>query len=174
MRSPAGAFGSIEAAFILECPRMNSVKHPPLVPLRAFAELRVGEKFPAPSRTLTDSNFAAFQAVSLDNHPIHYDVEYCKRLGHPGPLAHGLQILAFTAAGAGLFPHVIGEKLIGFVEVSAKFLKPVYPGDTLHPLLEITRLEPQRTTGVIEMRATVTNQKDELVLDGLHKYLVRL
>ena len=145
-----------------------------VVPLRAFSELRVGEIFRSPSRTVSEANFAAFQAVSLDNHPIHYDDEYCKRLGHPAPLAHGLQVLAFTAAGAGLFPHVIGEALIGFVEVSAKFLKPVYPGDTLYPALEIVALTPQRTTGLVTMRATVHNQKSELVLDGMHKYLVKL
>ncbi len=145
-----------------------------VVELRSFEQLRVGEIFRNPSRTIGDANFAAFQTVSLDNHPIHYDAEYCKRLGHPAPLAHGLQVLSFTAAGAGLFPHVIGESLIGFVEVSAKFLKAVYPGDTLYPALEITELSPQRTTGVIAMRATVHNQKGELVLDGVHKYLVKL
>jgi acyl dehydratase len=142
--------------------------------LRGFGELRIGEIFKSPSRTIGDANFAAFQTVSLDNHPIHYDVEYCKRLGHPAPLAHGLQVLSFTAAGAGLFPHVIGESLIGFIEVSAKFLKAVYPGDTLHPALEIVELTPQRTTGIVAMRATVHNQKSELVLDGVHKYLLKL
>lgn len=145
-----------------------------LVPLRSFAQLRVGETFRAPSRTMTESNFAAFQTVSLDNHPIHYDVEYCKRLGYAGPLAHGLQVLAFTAAGAGLFPHVIGEALIGFIEVNAKFLKPVLAGDTLYPALEITELVRQKTTGIVAMRATVHNQKRELVLDGVHRYLMRL
>ncbi|HSM96085.1 MAG TPA: MaoC family dehydratase [Rhizomicrobium sp.] len=145
-----------------------------VMPLRGFEELRVGEVFRSPSRTVGDANFAAFQAVSLDNHPIHYDVEYCKRLGHPAPLAHGLQVLSFTAAGAGLFPHVIGESLIGFIEVSAKFLKAVYPGDTLYPALEITELVSQRTTGIVAMRATVHNQKSELVLDGVHKYLLKL
>ena len=142
--------------------------------VRRFEELRIGEIYRAPSRTLTDANFAAFQSVSLDNHPIHYDVEYCRRLGHPAPLAHGLQVLAFTAAGAGLFPHVIGEALIGFIEVNAKFLKAVYPGDTLYPALEIVELTPQRTTGIVGMRATVHNQKSELVLDGTHRYLVKL
>jgi acyl dehydratase len=142
--------------------------------LRSFEDLRVGEVFRNPSRTVGDANFAAFQAVSLDNHPIHYDVEYCKKLGHPAPLAHGLQVLSFTAAGAGLFPHVIGESLIGFIEVSAKFLKAVYPGDTLYPALEIVELTPQRTTGIVAMRATVHNQKGELVLDGVHKYLLKL
>ena len=145
-----------------------------VMPLRSFEELRVGEVFKSPSRTVGDANFAAFQAVSLDNHPIHYDIEYCKRLGHPAPLAHGLQVLSFTAAGAGLFPHVIGESLIGFIEVSGKFLKAVYPGDTLYPALEITELVPQRTTGIVVMRATVHNQKSVLVLDGVHKYLLKL
>jgi acyl dehydratase len=145
-----------------------------VLPLRGFDDLRVGEIFRSASRTVTDANFAAFQTVSLDNHPIHYDVEYCRRLGHPGPLAHGLQVLSFTAAGAGLFPHVIGEKLVGFIEVSAKFLKPVYPGDTLYPALEIAELTRQRTTGIVAMRATVHNQKSELVLDGMHRYLMKL
>jgi acyl dehydratase len=145
-----------------------------VLPLRGFDELRVGEVFRSASRTITDANFAAFQTVSLDNHPIHYDTEYCKRLGHPGPLAHGLQVLSFTAAGAGLFPHVIGEKLVGFIEVSAKFLKAVYPGDTLYPALTISELVRQRTTGVVAMRATIHNQKAELVLDGTHRYLMKL
>ncbi|MEI9887507.1 MAG: MaoC family dehydratase [Rhizomicrobium sp.] len=145
-----------------------------VVPLRGFDELSLGEVFALPSRTVGDANFAAFQTLSLDNHPIHYDAEYCKKLGHPAPLAHGLQVLAFTAAGAGLFPHVIGEKLIGFIEVNAKFLKAVYPGDTLYPALTISELTRQRTTGVVAMRATVHNQKRELVLDGVHRYLMRL
>jgi acyl dehydratase len=83
-------------------------------------------------------------------------------------------VLSFTAAGAGLFPHVIGEKLIGFIEVSAKFLKAAFPGDTLYPALEIVELTRQRTTGIVAMRATVHNHKRELVLDGVHRYLMRL
>ncbi|HEY5047702.1 MAG TPA: MaoC family dehydratase [Rhizomicrobium sp.] len=145
-----------------------------MVPQRGFSELCVGEVFYAPSRTVDAANFSAFQALSLDNHPIHYDAEYCRRLGHPAPLAHGLQVLAFTAAGAGLFPHAIGEALIGFVDVSAKFLKPVYPGDTLYPALEIVELIKQNTTGVIALRATVHNQTGALVLEGMHRYLVKL
>jgi acyl dehydratase len=145
-----------------------------LVQLRGFDELKVGEVFNLPSRTINQANFAAFQTVSLDNHPIHYDVEYCKRLGYRAPLAHGLQVLSVTAAGAGLFPHVIGEKLIGFIEVNAKFLKAVFPGDTLYPALTISELTRQRSTGIVAMRATVHNQERELVLDGMHRYLMRL
>ena len=68
---------------------------------RGFADLKVGETFRSPSRTVTDAHFSAFQALSGDNHPIHYDAEYCRARGYPGVLAHGLQVLCFTAAGAG-------------------------------------------------------------------------
>jgi len=146
----------------------------PLVAPRTFDQLVIGEHFPCPARTLTDAHFTAFQALSGDNHPIHYDREYCRAQGHRDLLAHGLQVLCLTAAGAGLFPHVIAEKLIGFTEVTAKFLKGVFPGDTLYPLLEITELKRQNTTGVVTMRATVENQHGVTVLEGSHAYLVRL
>jgi len=34
-------------------------------------------------------------------------------------------------------------------------------------------LKPQRTTGVVTLKATIHNHKGELVLDGWHKYLLR-
>jgi len=140
---------------------------------RFFEDLTIGDSFYIPSRTVTDANFAAFQTVSGDNHPIHYDIEYCRERGHPGPLAHGFQVLCFTAAGAGTFAHVIGDSLIAFIEQSSKFLKPVYPGDTLYPGLTIAALTPQRTTGVVTVAVTVHNQKNELVLGGEQKYLLK-
>jgi acyl dehydratase len=88
-------------------------------------------------------------------------------------LAHGFQVLAFSAVGAGTFPHMIGDKLIGFIEQSSKFLKGVYPGDTLYPAHTITALIPQRTTGIVVMASTIHNQNSELVLTGEHKYLLR-
>jgi acyl dehydratase len=140
---------------------------------RAFDDLKVGEIFRTPSRTVTDAHFAAFQVLSGDNHPIHYDIEYCRARGHRGLLAHGLQVAAFAAIGAGAFPHQIGDRLIGFTEQSTKFLKGVYPGDTLYTEFTITQLIPQRTTGVVVFAVTIHNQDRELVLTGEHKYLLR-
>src|SRR5215831_4702941 len=140
---------------------------------RYFEDLAVGERFCIPSRTMTEAHFAAFQTVSLDNHPIHYDVEYCRERGHPGPLAHGFQILAFTAAGASTFAHQIGDALIAFTEQSSNFRNPVFAGDTLYPMLEISALTPQRSTGVVTLAANVHNQRGQLVLSGEQKILLR-
>lgn len=140
---------------------------------RFFDDLSVGERFYIPSRTMSEALFAAFQLASGDNHPIHYDRVYCRAHGHPELLAHGLLVTAQAAAGAGIFPHVIGDSLVAFLEQSSRFLKPVYVGDTLYPLLTITDLRPGRTTGVVAMRATIHNQAKELVMDGEHRYLLR-
>jgi acyl dehydratase len=141
---------------------------------RGFEDLEVGERFYIPSRTMTDALFAAFQLASGDNHPIHYDVEYCRARGYPNLLAHGLQVLIQTAAGAGTFPHVIADHLIGFIEQSSRFLKPVFAGDTLYPMLEVIELKPGRSTGVVTVRSTVHNQRAELCMEGTQKYLLRL
>ena len=62
-----------------------------VVPARTFEDLRIGEVFRAPSRTLTDAHAAAFQTVSMDNHPVHYDAEWARTHGHVAPVVHGLK-----------------------------------------------------------------------------------
>ena len=144
-----------------------------VVPPKTFEDLKVGDVFRAPSRTLTDAHSAAFQTVSCDNHPVHYDADWAHKHGHSAPAVHGLQVLAFTAPGATLFPHYIGEAFIAFTELSCQFLKEVHSGDTLYPMLEITDLIPQGDKGTVVTAATVHNQRGELVLSGQHKYLLR-
>jgi len=141
---------------------------------RWFEDFTTGERYILPSRTVTDAHFAAFQALSGDNHPIHYDQLYCESHGHRSLLAHGLQVLCFTAAGAGQFPHEVSDSLIAFLDQSSRFLAPVYAGDTLYPALEIVALDEQRSTGVLTMRITVHNQSRLRVLDGQHRYLLRM
>lgn len=140
---------------------------------RYFEDFEIGELFPIPSRTMTDALFAAFQLASGDNHPVHYDVEYCRKKGMPHMLAHGYQVLIQTAAGAGLFPHMVEESLKAFIEQDSRFLHPVFVGDTLYSMLQVAELVPGRTTGVLVMESTVKNQKGDLVLQGHQKYLLK-
>ncbi|HLU01359.1 MAG TPA: MaoC family dehydratase [Advenella sp.] len=138
-----------------------------------FEDFEIGEKFNIPSRTMTDALFAAFQLASGDNHPVHYDVEYCRAHGMPHMLAHGFQVLIQTAAGAGLFPHCVEESLKAFIEQSSKFLNPVFVGDTLYPSLVVSELIPGRTTGVLVMQSSIINQNEVVVMEGTQKYLLR-
>ncbi len=140
---------------------------------RWFEDFTLGERFPLPSRTMTSGLFAAFQAASGDNYPIHYDREFCRAHGMPDLLAHGFQVVVQTCAGAGLFPHMVEESLKGFIEQSSRFLAPVLLGDTLYPCLTVDEIAPNRRTGVIGLRSTVHNQRGVLVMEGRQRYLLR-
>ena len=140
---------------------------------RWFDDFAIGETFYIPSRTMTDALFAAFQLASGDNDPIHYDVEFCKERGHPALLAHGLQVFIQAAAGAGNFPQQTADSLVALLSFSGEMHHPLYAGDTAYPGLEIVKLTPQRTTGIIEMRAIVLNQHAQLIMEGTHRYLVK-
>ena len=138
-----------------------------------FEDLELGQKFPIPSRTMTEALFAAFQLASGDNHPIHYDIEYCRAHGHPGLLAHAMQVMIQTASGAGMFPHVVDQSLVAMLEFSGCMLAPVYCGDTLYPMLVISDLKEQKTTGVVTLASTIHNQKNARVFEGTQKFLIR-
>jgi len=154
-------------------PDFDPANHRMIQEQRWFEDFVIGERFVLPSRTQTSAVFAAFQTASGDTHPVHYDVEYCRARGMPNLLAHGFQTLIHTAPGAGLFPFLVENSLVGFLEQSSRFLKPVYADDTLYPALEVTALTAGRSTGVVTLRSTVFNQRRELVLEGTQTFLLR-
>ena len=100
--------------------------------------------------------FAAFQLASGDNHPIHYDAEYCRRRGYPGLLAHGLQVFIQTAAGAGLFPHVVDESLVAFSEASCRFLAPVAVGERMIATAQVVAEKGRKRS--VEVEVAVNNR----------------
>jgi acyl dehydratase len=138
-----------------------------------FEDFTLGEIFTIPSKTLTESHFLLFAAVTGDNHPIHYDREYCRARGFPERLAHGYLVTMQTVLGASSLSPDLQESIVAFLEQSSRFLKPVFVGDTLHPQLSVQELVPRRTTGLVKMRAPVRNQHDEVVLEGQHSYIVK-
>jgi len=137
-----------------------------------FEDFAVGQLFRAPSRTLTDAHFLFFAGLTGDNHPIHYDVEYARQTRFGRPLAHGLLLVALTALGAGVLAPRVQESIVAFVEQSARFVAPAFVGDTIAPSLEVVDLQSKTTTGLVTFAARLRNQRDEIVLDGRHVYLV--
>lgn len=139
-----------------------------------FEDFVIGERFEASSRTLTDAHFLFFAGLTGDNHPIHYDVEYAReKTAYGKPLAHGLLLTALTALGAGALAPLVHDSVIAFLEQRARFRAPAFVGDTMYPALEVSELIAKEGRGVLKLRATVANQRGELVLDGEHVYLIR-
>lgn len=138
-----------------------------------FEDFQAGDKFRIPSRTVTEAHFLFFAGMTGDNHPIHYDEEYCRQTRFGSRVAHGLLLAGMTALGASNLSMAVQNSMVAFVEQSSSFLKPVFLGDTLSVVLEVVEVEPRRTIGVVRMKTCMTNQRGEVVMEGSHTYLFK-
>ena len=145
-----------------------------IVQPKTFDDLKVGDVFRCPSRTLTDAHTSAFQAVSTDTHPRHYNAPYAQAHGMPTMLIQPFQLLAMTAPGASLFTHYVGESIAGLKGVSCDFGQDTYVGDTMYPALEIQELKKEGGKGHVLMAIVIYNQKGQLVLSGHQKFELKL
>lgn len=114
---------------------------------------------------MNHAHFATVHTLSGDNYPIDYDTWSCQ--------THGLEVLSFTAAGAGEFPHEVSNSLKAFLSQSSRFLAPVYPGDTLYRAFGVADIEPQHSIGVLTMETKIHNQDRICVPEGTPRYLQR-
>jgi acyl dehydratase len=144
-----------------------------MVEEKYFEDFKVGERFKIPSRTITETHYLLFSALTGDNHPIHYDEEYCKKTVFGRRVAHGLLLASLTALGASDTSFATENSVLAFAEQWSRFLKPVFIGDTLAPILEVTELIPKGKRGIMKVRCSITNQRGELVLEGGHTYFMK-
>ncbi len=124
--------------------------------------MKVGEKGSL-TMTLTQEQVVQFAGFCGDDHPMHLDPEYAAKTRFGRPVAHGVFTLALISA-------VLGTKFGGpdvtVVQLgqSARFLKAVYPGDTVTAICEVTQVNPERRIAILD--CTCVNQEGEPVLTG--------
>lgn len=138
-----------------------------------FDDFKLGDRFRSPSRTLGEAAFLFFAGITGDNHPIHYDEAYAGQTRFGARVAHGLLVVAMTAVGASPLSHRLEASMVAFVEEAFRFLKPVLLGDTVHPEFEVVGLERKGERGLLRLAVQVTNQRDEVVAEGHHAYLIK-
>jgi acyl dehydratase len=138
-----------------------------------FDDFTLGERFQSPGRTLGDAHFLLFAGITGDNHPIHYNEHYARRTQFGARVAHGLLVMAMSALGASAYAQRLEASMIAFVEQGCRFRKPVLLGDTVHAEFEVAGLERKGDRGVLRLRVSLRNQRNEEVLEGHHVYLLR-
>jgi acyl dehydratase len=99
-------------------------------PSRSTAETDPPDR--APDRTVTypvPVDQALLYRLSGDRNPLHADPEFAKLAGFPRPILHGLCTYGYT--GRALLHALYDGDPDRFGSMSARFSKPVIPGDTL-------------------------------------------
>jgi 3-hydroxybutyryl-CoA dehydratase len=89
---------------------------------------------------------------------IHSDVDVAKRTGLHAPIAQGMQTLAFASE---LMTKVCGPDWVERGELSVKFTKPVFAGDTV---------TVAAAGGDDTWEVTATNQDGDVLMVGQARY----
>jgi oxepin-CoA hydrolase/3-oxo-5,6-dehydrosuberyl-CoA semialdehyde dehydrogenase len=132
-----------------------------------FDELEVGDALTTGRRTVTEADIVNFAGVSGDFFYAHMDEIAARDSIFEKRVAHGYFVLS---AAAGLFVDPApGPVLANYGLDTLRFVKPVYPGDTIQATLTVKRKtakeprEGQVPQGVVAWDVEVKNQADELV-----------
>jgi 3-hydroxybutyryl-CoA dehydratase len=139
-----------------------------------FEEFQVGLTIISPGRTVTESDIVSFAGLSGDYNLIHTDAEYSRETPFGARVAHGLLGLAIVS-GLAVRTGVLEGTVLAFREINEwKFVRPVFIGDTIRALLEVTETKELRRLGggAVSIDFDVRNQKDETVMKGNWKVLI--
>ena len=132
-----------------------------------FEDFEVGMQVVTAARTITEADIVTFAGLSGDFNQIHTDEVYASNDTFGRRIAHGLLVQSI-ATGLAVRSGVIDGTVLAFRELSAKFSLPVFIGDTVHVLIEITKKKALRRLGGgnITMKYSVINQEGEKVQRG--------
>ncbi len=128
--------------------------------IKPFEAFKVGDTATF-TKTITEADLLLFAAVSGDYYSLHADEEYAKSTRFGTRVAHGLLTASLLSATNGLLLQKPGGISVA---QTLRFLRPVFPGDTITARTEVIELLPERRR--LRCRTTCTNQRGELVIDG--------
>ena len=132
-----------------------------------FEDLEVGDALVTARRTVTEADVVNFAGISGDYFYAHMDDIAARQSIFERRVAHGYFVLS---AAAGLFVDPApGPVLANYGLETLRFVKPVYPGDTIQATLTVKQKtakenrEGQVPQGVVAWDVEVRNQADEIV-----------
>jgi 3-hydroxybutyryl-CoA dehydratase len=136
-----------------------------------FEDLQIGQQWTSDSRRIALEDVVQFADLTGDRDRLHVDPEFAARGPFGKPVAHGMLGMSILAGLSSTAPFV---KTAALVDIrSWTFLKPLFPGDSVHVITEIVDLKPHgRRHGQVHWHRQLINQKGEKVQEGVLVTLV--
>ncbi len=143
-------------------------------PGRFFEDYSVGQVLThAVPRTVTDGERALYHALYPARHALYSSDEFARSCGlSESPLD---DLAAFHVVFGKTVPDVSLNAVANLGYAEGRWLKPVYPGDTLRSVSEVIGVKQNSNgkTGVVWVRTRGLNQLDEVVIDYVRWVMVR-
>jgi len=143
-------------------------------PGRFFEDYTVGEVIHhAVPRTVSGGERALYHALYPARHALYSSDEFARGCGLPAsPLD---DLAAFHVVFGKTVPDISLNALANLGYAQGRWLKPVYPGDTIRSTSEVIGVKQNSNgkSGVVWVRTRGYNQRDEVVLDYVRWAMVR-
>ncbi|MBV9660268.1 MAG: MaoC family dehydratase N-terminal domain-containing protein [Acidimicrobiales bacterium] len=111
---------------------------------------------------LTRTQIVQYAGASGDYNPLHSDEIFATKVaGYPSVFAHGMLTMGMTGR---LLTDWVGDGRL--LRYGARFVKQVWPGDTLTATAEITGLRSADGMPVADIKVETRNQEGDIVLTG--------
>lgn len=143
-------------------------------PGRFFEDYTVGQLIHhAVPRTVSGGERALYHALYPARHALCSSDEFARASGLPASPIDDLA--AFHVVFGKTVPDVSLNAVANLGYAEGRFLKPVYPGDTLRSVSEVIGLKQNSNgkSGVVYVRTQGLNQRDEVVLEYVRWVMVR-
>jgi acyl dehydratase len=136
-------------------------------------EFTIGQVFETKSFKLTKEDIMRF-AGEFDPQYMHLDEEKANQGRFNGIIASGIQTLAISFK-LWVEQGAYGDDVIAGTQMNnIKFIKPVYPDDELHTIVEvIDKKEKKNETGILTVLLSTFNDKEEKVFEGDLSVLIK-
>ncbi|ADP32310.1 MaoC family dehydratase [Bacillus atrophaeus] len=136
-------------------------------------EFAIGQVFHTKSFKLTKENIMGF-AEEFDPQYMHLDEEKAKEGRFNGIIASGIHTIAISFK-LWIEEGFYGDDIIAGTEMNNfKFIKPVYPDDELHTIVEVLDKQPRKIdTGILTVLLSTYNHKEEQVFEGELSVLIK-
>jgi 3-hydroxybutyryl-CoA dehydratase len=126
--------------------------------MKAVKGINIGDKFSV-TRTFTEQDVIDFARTSHDYNPAHFDERFANAQNFKGKICHGLLI-------ASLITEIGGQLGLLAREMSFRFRKPVYFGDTITCELTVNDIN---ANGFVEANAVFKRSDGFVVLEAVLK-----
>lgn len=111
---------------------------------------------------LTRTQIVQYAGASGDYNPLHSDEIFATRVaGYPAVFAHGMLTMAITGR---LLTDWVGDGRL--LRYGVRFVKQVWPGDTLTGRTEVTAIREEDGGPVADFSVLTRNQAGDIVLAG--------
>jgi acyl dehydratase len=137
-------------------------------------DLTAGETVTTAGRTIGEGDITLFAGLAGDFTPIHVDDAFARTTPFGERIAHGPLTLS-VAVGLLTQTGLLGERVIGLVNVNWDFAGPVRIGDTIRAKVTVEEVRPTSKTGrnLATFLFEVVNQRGETVQTGRLRVIVK-